>query len=137
LIITYWCQNGTSKSIQTFTYDPNGAVAAQSYTLTGKQNHAPLINSVPTTQVTIGNTYHYDVVATDADNDALTCAIDNTSKLAGMAISQGEGFANDKLGRIAKFGRVGTANRLKPLLKLNFRLDNNYPLSIDCRFCAV
>jgi hypothetical protein len=62
--------------------------------IAGKQNHAPVINSTPTTQVTIGNTSHYDVVAKDVDNDALTCAIDNTSKLAGNAI--------DKLGRIAK-----------------------------------
>jgi RHS repeat-associated protein len=70
----------------------SGAVAVQEYTLTGNQNHAPVINSTPITQVTIGNTYRYDVVATDSDNDALTYALDNASKLAGVSI--------DKLGRI-------------------------------------
>jgi large repetitive protein len=72
--------------------DTSGAVAVQEYTLTGNQNHAPVINSTPITQVTIGNTYRYDVVATDSDNDALTYALDNASKLAGVSI--------DKLGRI-------------------------------------
>jgi YD repeat-containing protein len=72
--------------------DTRGAVAVQEYTLTGNQNHAPVINSTPITQVTIGNTYRYDVVATDSDNDALTYALDNASKLAGVTI--------DKLGRI-------------------------------------
>jgi YD repeat-containing protein len=72
--------------------DTSGAVAVQEYTLTGNQNHAPVINSTPITQVTIGNTYRYDVVATDSDNDALTYALDNASKLAGVTI--------DKLGRI-------------------------------------
>jgi large repetitive protein len=52
-------------------------VATQGYTLTGKQNHAPAINSTPKTQVTIGNTYRYDVVATAVDNDPLTYAIDH------------------------------------------------------------
>jgi YD repeat-containing protein len=42
--------------------------------------------------VTIGNTYRYDVIAKDVDNDPLTYAIDNTSKLAGITI--------DKYGRI-------------------------------------
>jgi RHS repeat-associated protein len=72
--------------------DPSGAIATQGYTLVGKQNHAPVISSTPTTQVTIGNTYRYDVVATDSDNDALTYTLDNVSKLAGVTI--------DKLGRI-------------------------------------
>jgi large repetitive protein len=79
--------------IQITATDAGGAVATQGYTLTGKQNHAPVINSTPKTQVTIGNTYRYDVVATDADNDALTYAIDNASKLAGVRI--------DKYGRIS------------------------------------
>jgi YD repeat-containing protein len=72
--------------------DPNGAVATQGYTLKGTQNNAPTINSTPTTQVTIGNTYRYDVIAKDLDNDALTYSLDDTSKAAGITI--------DKLGRI-------------------------------------
>jgi RHS repeat-associated protein len=72
--------------------DPNGAVAVQEYTLTGKQNRAPVINSTPKTQVTLGNTYRYDVLATDSDNDALVYSLDNASLVAGVSI--------DKLGRI-------------------------------------
>jgi large repetitive protein len=51
-----------------------------------------VINSTPKTQVTIGNTYRYDVVAKDVDNDPLTYPIDRDSKLAGISI--------DKYGRI-------------------------------------
>jgi large repetitive protein len=79
-------------NIQITATDTSGAVAAQGYTLTGKQNQAPVINSTPKTQVTIGNTYRYDVKATDSDNDALIYTVDDASKLAGITI--------DKLGRI-------------------------------------
>ena len=66
--------------------DTSGAIAVQEYTLTGKQNHAPVINSTPINQVILGNTYRYDVIATDAENDALTYTLDNVSKLAGVSI---------------------------------------------------
>jgi large repetitive protein len=72
--------------------DTSGAVATQGYTLKGTQNNAPTINSTPKTQVIIGNTYRYDVIAKDSDNDALTYSLDDTSKAAGITI--------DKLGRI-------------------------------------
>jgi RHS repeat-associated protein len=79
----------TSASLSAGT---SGAVAVQEYTLTGKQNHAPVINSTPTTQIVVGNTYRYDVKATDSDNDALTYTLDNASTTAGISI--------DKYGRI-------------------------------------
>ncbi|WP_219892165.1 putative Ig domain-containing protein [Chamaesiphon polymorphus] len=72
--------------------DISGAVAVQEYTLTGKQNRAPVINSTPINRVTLGNTYRYDVKATDSDNDALTYSLDNASLVAGVTI--------DKLGRM-------------------------------------
>jgi fibro-slime domain-containing protein/RHS repeat-associated protein len=79
-------------NIQITATDINGAVAVQGYTLTGKQNHAPVINSTPPNRVTIGNTYRYDVKATDSDNDALTYSLDNSAKTAGVSI--------DNFGRI-------------------------------------
>jgi large repetitive protein len=82
---------GTTQIAITAT-DPSGAVATQGYTLTGKQNHAPIINSTPVTQVILGNTYRYDVIATDSDNDALTYTLDTADLTAGVSI--------DKLGRI-------------------------------------
>jgi large repetitive protein len=98
-LITWDSPTLGNTQIQITATDAGGAVAAQGYTLTGIQNHAPVINSTPKTQVTIGNTYRYDVIAKDVDgstgsptNDPLTYAIDNTSKLAGIAI--------DKYGRI-------------------------------------
>jgi large repetitive protein len=91
-LITWASPTLGNTQIQITVTDAGGAVAAQGYTLTGKQNHAPVINSTPKTQVTIGNTYRYDVVATDADNDALTYALDNASLALGISI--------DKLGRI-------------------------------------
>jgi large repetitive protein len=72
--------------------DASGAVAVQEYTLTGKQNHPSVINSTPITQMVIGNTYRYDVIAKDSDNDALIYSLDNTALALGITI--------DKLGRI-------------------------------------
>jgi hypothetical protein len=72
--------------------DNLGGVATQSYTLTTRQNHAPVISSTPTTQITLGNTYRYDVVATDSDNDALTYTLDDASTALGLTI--------DKFGRM-------------------------------------
>jgi hypothetical protein len=40
-----------------------GLVAVQGYTLTTRENHLPVIGLVPKTQVTVGNTYRYDVKA--------------------------------------------------------------------------
>jgi fibro-slime domain-containing protein/RHS repeat-associated protein len=80
-------------NIQITATDTSGAVAVQGYTLTGKQNQAPVINSTPKTQVTIGKTYRYDVIAKDSDNDTLTYSLDNISIAAGVSI--------DKFGRIS------------------------------------
>jgi RHS repeat-associated protein len=79
-------------NIQITATDTSGAVAAQGYTLTGKQNQAPVINSTPTTQIIVGNTYRYDVIAKDSDNDALTYSLDTAATTAGVTI--------DKLGRM-------------------------------------
>jgi Putative Ig domain len=80
--------------------DALGLGVAQGYTLTTKQNHAPVISSTPQTKVVVGNSYRYDVVAQDVDGDALTYAIDNVSKGLGVSI--------DPLGRIS--WKPSTAN---------------------------
>jgi hypothetical protein len=72
--------------------DPSGGVAVQEYTLTGKQNQAPVINSTPKTQITVGNLYRYDIIASDSNNDALAYSLDDASLTAGISI--------DKFGRI-------------------------------------
>jgi hypothetical protein len=80
--------------------DSNGLGLGQGYTLTTKQNHAPVINSTPLTKVVVGNSYRYDVVAQDVDGDVLTYTIDDVSKGLGVVI--------DKLGRIS--WKPSTAN---------------------------
>jgi hypothetical protein len=53
--------------------DASGETARFGYWLTVKAaNTGPSINSSPGTSVTAGNTYHYDVDASDPDGDALT-----------------------------------------------------------------
>lgn len=66
--------------------DNVGNSVAQGYTLTAKANRVPVISSTPTDKVTLGNTYRYDVVAKDADNDALTYSLDDSSRALGITI---------------------------------------------------
>jgi RHS repeat-associated protein len=80
--------------------DSNGLGVGQGYTLTTRQNHAPVINSTPLTKVVVGNSYRYDVVAQDVDGDALTYSVDDVSKGLGVSI--------DPLGRIS--WKPSTAN---------------------------
>jgi RHS repeat-associated protein len=73
--------------------DSNGLGVGQGYTLTTKQNHAPVIKSTPLTKVVVGNSYRYDVVAQDVDGDTLIYSVDDVSKGLGVSI--------DPLGRIS------------------------------------
>jgi RHS repeat-associated protein len=73
--------------------DGAGLASTQGYTLTTTENHAPVIISNPATQVTVGNTYRYDVVAQDVDGDTVTYALDT--------ISQGKGMVIDQNGRVS------------------------------------
>ena len=56
----------------------------QSYTLTVKnvpcppQNHAPVLNFIPNQNIDEGDSYSYQVMATDADNDALAYSLIQT-----------------------------------------------------------
>jgi large repetitive protein len=52
--------------------DNAGNSVGQGYKLTARSHQAPTINVNPITQVTIGNTYRYDIIATDADKEPLT-----------------------------------------------------------------
>jgi hypothetical protein len=88
--------------IEVTVTDAGGLVAVQGYTLTARENQVPVIGSVPKTQVTVGNTYRYDVQAVDSDGDLLTYSLDADSVAKGMTI--------DQYGRITwqpKLGNVG------------------------------
>ncbi|MCL1475904.1 choice-of-anchor C family protein, partial [Argonema antarcticum] len=78
-----------SKDITVAAYSSYGT-AYQTFSLSTINNTAPVINSTPQATVTAGATYSYNVIATDADNDALTYNLLNPPP--GMSI--------DKFGQI-------------------------------------
>jgi RHS repeat-associated protein len=92
-LITWNSPTGGDTQVIVKVVDSSGLGVGQGYTLTTKQNHAPVINSTPLTKVVVGNSYRYDVVAQDIDGDALTYAIDD--------VSNGLGVVIDKLGRVS------------------------------------
>lgn len=65
--------------------DPQGLSALQSFSIVVVLgNSSPVISSAPPVAVTVGQTYHYDVRATDADGDRLGYTLTNAP--SGMAI---------------------------------------------------
>jgi RHS repeat-associated protein len=70
--------------------DPHGALGVQRFAVIVIVNQPPHITSTPTTTVTAGTTYRYDVQAADPDGDALTYSL--TAPPTGMTI--------DAMGRI-------------------------------------
>ncbi|MCW5319220.1 hypothetical protein GTQ43_38205 [Nostoc sp. KVJ3] len=72
--------------------DNHGESATQAFTLTARENHAPVIKSNPLLTATPGSTYSYDVIATDADGDRLSYTLDQASRNLGMTL--------DTLGRL-------------------------------------
>jgi outer membrane autotransporter protein len=72
--------------------DGGGLGAAQRFTLTARNNNAPVINSTAPSNVTPGSTYAYDVKATDAESDRLTYTLDQSSNNKGITV--------DALGRL-------------------------------------
>ena len=71
--------------------DSHGAEAVQAFTLNIIDNAAPIINSTPTSSSTsVGQTYRYDLRATDSDGDALTYQL----------ITAPVGMTIDSLGRV-------------------------------------
>jgi YD repeat-containing protein len=87
--------------------DQGGLGGAQSFTLTARQNHAPVIVSTSATAVTLGTTYRYDVRATDADGDALTYGLDAGSVARGLVM--------DERGRISWTPRVADSGTSQPM----------------------
>ncbi|MEH2058174.1 MAG: putative Ig domain-containing protein [Nostoc sp.] len=72
--------------------DNHGESATQAFTLTARENHAPVIKSNPLLTATPGSTYSYDVIASDADGDRLSYTLDQASRDLGMTL--------DTLGRL-------------------------------------
>ncbi|MDZ8070038.1 MAG: putative Ig domain-containing protein [Nostoc sp. DedQUE08] len=72
--------------------DAAGLGAAQGFTLTARENHAPVIQSNPKLTATPGSTYAYDIIASDVDGDRLSYNLDQASRDLGMTL--------DALGRL-------------------------------------
>ena len=76
-----WTPTTTQTGTFTITVDatdPLGSIGAQTYKLTVTNDHAPTISSaVPTNTLIAGQAYVYQVVASDADGDPLTFALQN------------------------------------------------------------
>jgi hypothetical protein len=82
----------TPTALQTGTFrvsigaqDPLGAFGEQTFLIHVVANSQPTITSTPGTAATTGDTYRYDVVATDPDGDSLTYEL--TSSPPGMSIN--------------------------------------------------
>jgi large repetitive protein len=73
--------------------DSRGLGAAQGFTLTVRENHAPVVATTVNETAIAGTVYRYDVMARDADGDKLSYSID--------AAAQAKGIAIDSLGRIS------------------------------------
>ena len=83
--------------------DAAGLGAAQGFTLTARENHAPVIKSNPLLIATPGSTYSYDVIASDVDGDRLSYILNQASRDLGMTL--------DTLGRLRwtpNAGNVGS-----------------------------
>ena len=81
--------------------DGRGGVAEQRFTLTAtdvRPNRPPVVTSLPITEAQVGESYRYDVNATDADGDPLAYAI-TVGNLPGLTI-------DDKTGVITWTPRV-------------------------------
>ena len=73
--------------------DQGGLGAAQGFSLTVRSNSAPVIQSTPVQTIALGTTYRYDVRATDAENDALSYALNQGAIDRGVRM--------DALGRVS------------------------------------
>ncbi len=91
-LITWQTQNTTNGDFQvTVTAtDADGGIAYQNYYIRVTPNQAPIISSQPLELAQLGVTYKYDVIAKDADNDALTYNL----------LQAPQGLTIDQFGRI-------------------------------------
>ncbi|MEJ2046007.1 MAG: putative Ig domain-containing protein, partial [Reinekea sp.] len=85
---------GLVEGIYTFTVratDLSGAVAEQAHILTvsAANNNAPVINSAPSANVTLGHSYTYQVEATDPDGDDIVYLLSRNP--SGMTINGATG----------------------------------------------
>ena len=75
-------------SVSITVSDDRGGVVTQNFTVnvvSATENHPPVITSQPYVAATVGKTYSYNVVATDADNDTLGYSLTQSPK--GMSIN--------------------------------------------------
>ena len=72
--------------------DSRGLGTAQSFTLTARDNHAPVVQSTPTTTATAKVPYRYDLRVVDPEGDRLAYSLNSASIAKGMKL--------DVLGRL-------------------------------------
>jgi hypothetical protein len=103
-------------TIDAHVYDDHQGVDRIRYTLTvtDPNNHAPVINTPPVLDATVGTTYTYDLQATDGDNDLLSYKV-STWPIVDVTISD-QGVitwpvdAHHDAGQYAIFVRVDDGN---------------------------
>ncbi|WP_287699209.1 putative Ig domain-containing protein [Microcystis sp. M046S2] len=102
-LITWQTQAVTNGDVQVTVAatDADGGIAYQNYYIRVTPNQAPIINSQPLELAQLGVTYKYDVIAKDADNDALTynllqapqgLTIDQFGRIRWQSASQNQGI---------------------------------------------
>ena len=91
-LLTWTPQVAGNYEIQVTASDPHGATITQRFTLPVVQNAAPQITSTPVTSVTLGQSYTYDVNATDPNaGDTVSYSLDAASLQRGMTINSATG----------------------------------------------
>ncbi len=87
-----WTPTAQGAGIQTFKVNVRDQEDLEAFQyvdlmVSDPNNTAPAINQEPLTTVTIGNTYSYDLQASDADGDTLSYRVWSWPSLAGLTIS--------------------------------------------------
>ncbi|MFN9852315.1 MAG: putative Ig domain-containing protein, partial [Planctomycetota bacterium] len=70
--------------------DGRGGVTTQTFTVDVGAGSPPRITSVPPVPAIVGELYEYPIIASDADGDTITLALDAASIARGMAITNGK-----------------------------------------------
>ncbi len=104
--------------------DLRGATAQQTFQLTVHANHPPVITSTPGLHVYVGESYSYDVDATDPDDDTLVYRLDGAPLTMSIDAETGvitwtpeaRHIGNQSVAVIADDGRGGTARQVYTLV---------------------
>jgi RHS repeat-associated protein len=104
--------------------DLRGATAQQTFQLTVHANHPPVIGSTPGLHVYVGESYSYDVDATDPDDDTLVYRLDGAPLTMSIDADTGvitwtpetRHIGNQSVAVVADDGRGGSARQVYTLV---------------------